>query len=99
MDTGRNLRCDDARLASLAALDDHILLLAENLLGRDLHTEVASRHHDAVRLLEDLVELVQALEIRRERALRMQIQERGAGRWACAELRANHRPLGFQSSR
>ena len=52
---------DDDGFASLAALGDHDLLLAEHLLGRDLHTQVASRHHDPVRGLEDLVKVVKAL--------------------------------------
>ena len=32
-----------------------------NIFGRDLHAEVAARHHDAVGGGEDLVELVEAL--------------------------------------
>ena len=32
-----------------------------NIFGRDLHAEVAARHHDAVGRGQDLVELVEAL--------------------------------------
>ena len=57
-----HLRRHHARLAGGAATSgDHHLLLAEDALGRDLHPEVAARHHHAVGHLEDLVELVEAL--------------------------------------
>mmetsp|Transcript_25891 Transcript_25891/g.77217 ORF Transcript_25891/g.77217 Transcript_25891/m.77217 type:complete len:552 (-) Transcript_25891:3-1658(-) len=56
-----HLRRHDAGLARRTALSNHHLLLAEDLLGRDLHAEVAARDHDAVRGGEDLVELVEPL--------------------------------------
>mmetsp|Transcript_4128 Transcript_4128/g.6827 ORF Transcript_4128/g.6827 Transcript_4128/m.6827 type:complete len:416 (-) Transcript_4128:111-1358(-) len=56
-----HLSRDDTGLARVATLLDHQLLLTEDLLRRDLHPEVAARHHHAVGGLEDLVELVQAL--------------------------------------
>mmetsp|Transcript_4182 Transcript_4182/g.13448 ORF Transcript_4182/g.13448 Transcript_4182/m.13448 type:complete len:385 (+) Transcript_4182:695-1849(+) len=56
-----HLRRHDAGLARRTAFSNHHLLLAEHLLGRDLHAEVAAGDHDAVRGGEDLVELVEPL--------------------------------------
>ena len=44
-----------------AALADHHLLREEDLLRGDFHPEVAARHHDAVRRLEDAVKVLQSL--------------------------------------
>ena len=40
---------------------DHHLLRQEDLLRRDLHPQVPARDHDRVRLVEDRVEVLQAL--------------------------------------
>jgi hypothetical protein len=51
---------DDRLADGIALLDDHLLGHVD-LLDGDLDTEVAAGNHDAVRHLEDLVEVVQAL--------------------------------------
>jgi len=51
----------DARLASFTAFCNHCLLLAKDLLGRDLHAQIATRHHHAVGHRQNLIELVQGL--------------------------------------
>eukprot|EP00964_Phaeocystis_antarctica_P006359 scaffold3454_cov68-Phaeocystis_antarctica.AAC.1 len=58
-----HLRRTDDRLARAVALCDHHLLRDEDLLRGDLDAEVAARHHDAVRLLEDGVEVAHALVV------------------------------------
>mmetsp|Transcript_3464 Transcript_3464/g.15235 ORF Transcript_3464/g.15235 Transcript_3464/m.15235 type:complete len:408 (+) Transcript_3464:532-1755(+) len=56
-----HLRGADAKLARDVALGDHHLLGKSDLLGGDLHAEVAAGHHDAVGVLEDIVEVAHAL--------------------------------------
>mmetsp|Transcript_69386 Transcript_69386/g.167831 ORF Transcript_69386/g.167831 Transcript_69386/m.167831 type:complete len:516 (+) Transcript_69386:274-1821(+) len=58
-----HLRRADDRLAREVALCDHRLLREEDLLRRDLDAEVAARHHDAVRLRQDRVEVAHALVV------------------------------------
>ena len=41
----------------------HVLLGKEHLLGRQLHTEVAASHHDAVHLFQDFFVILQSLLI------------------------------------
>mmetsp|Transcript_3461 Transcript_3461/g.15219 ORF Transcript_3461/g.15219 Transcript_3461/m.15219 type:complete len:408 (+) Transcript_3461:529-1752(+) len=53
-----HLRGADAKLARDVALGDHHLLGKSDLLGGDLHAEVAAGHHDAVGVLEDVVEIL-----------------------------------------
>jgi hypothetical protein len=57
----RHLRGGDDGLAGLVALLDHHLLRQEDLLGGDLHAQVAASDHDGVALLQDLVEVLDAL--------------------------------------
>ncbi len=47
--------------AHLVALLNHHLLRQEDLLGGDLHAQVAARNHDGVRLVQDLVKVLDAL--------------------------------------
>lgn len=54
-----HLSGSDYGLAGNVALGDHHLLGQENLLRRNLHTEIASGNHDGVRLSEDLVEVLE----------------------------------------
>ena len=49
---------DDGRPPDDAAGRQDALLQGRHGLGRHLHAEVAARHHDAVALLDDLVEMV-----------------------------------------
>mmetsp|Transcript_510 Transcript_510/g.1397 ORF Transcript_510/g.1397 Transcript_510/m.1397 type:complete len:512 (+) Transcript_510:699-2234(+) len=50
-------------LACQVALGDHHLLRKRHLLRRDLHAQVTTRHHDAVRERQDLVKVAQALGV------------------------------------
>ena len=40
---------------------EHVLLRQEHFLGRHLHSQIASRHHDAVHLLQNLAVVLQTL--------------------------------------
>ena len=51
-----DLRGADHRLAFAIAPADHHLLREEHLLRGDLDAEVSTRHHDAVGLVDDLIE-------------------------------------------
>jgi hypothetical protein len=57
----QHLRGANAKLAGDVALGDHHLLGEGDLLGGDLHAEVAASDHDAVGVLEDIVEVAHAL--------------------------------------
>jgi hypothetical protein len=54
----------DDGLADHVGARDHHLLREHDALRRDLHAEVAARHHDAVAGGQDLVVVVQALRVR-----------------------------------
>ena len=57
MDHGiEHLGRHDHRLAGQAAGPDDPLLQARHLLGRHLDAEIAARHHDGIRQLDDVVE-------------------------------------------
>mmetsp|Transcript_52938 Transcript_52938/g.105197 ORF Transcript_52938/g.105197 Transcript_52938/m.105197 type:complete len:224 (-) Transcript_52938:485-1156(-) len=56
-----HLSGDNARLARVAAFGDHHLLLAEHLLRWNLHAQITTGHHHAIRLRKNFIELVQAL--------------------------------------
>ena len=58
-----HLRGDDHGALGGDALLDDAPLRVGNHLGRQLHAQVAARHHDAVRRLDDLVDAVEALLI------------------------------------
>lgn len=61
---GVHARCrntSDTELPDLVALLDHHLLRQEDLLGGDLHAQVAAGNHDGVALLQDLVKVLDAL--------------------------------------
>lgn len=47
----------------LIALLDHHLLSQEDLLRWDLHAQVSSRHHDGIRLLQNVVKILDAFLI------------------------------------
>mmetsp|Transcript_43212 Transcript_43212/g.85214 ORF Transcript_43212/g.85214 Transcript_43212/m.85214 type:complete len:219 (+) Transcript_43212:2091-2747(+) len=51
------------RLACHVALCDHHLLCEEDFLWGDLHTQVPSCHHDAIRLRQDVIEVQQTLNV------------------------------------
>ena len=53
----------DDELAGFVAALDHALLREEDLLHANLHAEVAARDHDAVGLLHDVGEVVEALHV------------------------------------
>ncbi len=53
-----HLRGDDGRTAEHAAGGEDAFLQGRHGLGRHLDAQVAARHHDAVALLDDLVEVV-----------------------------------------
>eukprot|EP00982_Pelagococcus_subviridis_P007525 30653-Pelagococcus_subviridis.AAC.1 len=56
-----HLRRADDELARDVTLSHHQLLREADLLGRDLHAEVAARDHHAVGVLQDVVEVAHAL--------------------------------------
>ena len=63
-----HLRGGDDRLAREAGLGDELLLQDGHFLDRHFHAEVAARHHDAVRRLQDFVEVLE--RVRRARSWR-----------------------------
>mmetsp|Transcript_109989 Transcript_109989/g.354733 ORF Transcript_109989/g.354733 Transcript_109989/m.354733 type:complete len:524 (-) Transcript_109989:26-1597(-) len=60
---GHHLRGRDRVLARGPGLLDHHLLCHPDLLHGDLHAQVAARHHDAVGLRQDGIEVLQALHV------------------------------------
>mmetsp|Transcript_13826 Transcript_13826/g.30030 ORF Transcript_13826/g.30030 Transcript_13826/m.30030 type:complete len:526 (+) Transcript_13826:423-2000(+) len=50
----------DDRLPRDVRLADHVLLCEEDLLGRDLHAQIAASDHDAVRHAEDVLVVVKS---------------------------------------
>jgi hypothetical protein len=58
-----HLRRHDGRPSCHAAGGEDALLQRRHRLGRHLHAEVAARHHDAVALLDDLVEVIDGLRL------------------------------------
>ena len=58
-----HLRRHDGRPAGDAAGGEDALLQRRHRLGRHLHAEIAARHHDAVALLDDLVEMLDGLRL------------------------------------
>ena len=69
----KHLGCRDDGLEVRVALLDHHLLQVGNLLGRDLHAQVSSGHHDAVRRTDDLIDVMdpfRILNLRYDRRIR-----------------------------
>ncbi len=56
-----HLRGGDDRLAREAGLGDELLLQDGHFLDRHFHAEVAARHHDAVRRLQDFVKVLEGV--------------------------------------
>mmetsp|Transcript_55601 Transcript_55601/g.97433 ORF Transcript_55601/g.97433 Transcript_55601/m.97433 type:complete len:365 (+) Transcript_55601:196-1290(+) len=59
--TLQHLSCGHHGLASQVALADHHLLRQKHLLDWNLHSQVPSRHHDTIRLGQNLVKVLHAL--------------------------------------
>lgn len=52
---------NDDRLARDVALGNHHFLRKEDLAGRDFDTQITTRNHDAITLLEDIVKVTHTL--------------------------------------
>src|SRR5690606_12665251 len=59
----QHLRRGDDRLAVAVAHFDHVLLDQRHVLRRDVHAQIAAGHHDAVALLDDLLQVLHALAV------------------------------------
>ena len=59
----QHLRRGDDGLTRVVASLDHALLSQEDLLHADFHTQVTAGDHDAVGLLDDVIEVVQTLQV------------------------------------